>query len=953
MIISRRYIIVFLFLVIAIPLFGGEKPHLQWESLPSLPPLVGEDSQLGVAGPFSGIHNDALIVAGGANFPKPVWQTAKEYHKQIYVLENLSSPATRSWCQDFTLDRNFAYGASVNTAFGVLCMGGRDESQVHDSVFLLKWDQENRRIQKQYLPPLPQPCAHGYAAILDNKVYLAGGQSAAGLGTAMTNFWVLDLDQMVAYESLTVEKLKSLVIRRGISVSTDASRSSLLSALKRGDSLMSFLPYMDLSNLRMIASELKIKSQKGQTNIQLIRKIRKKYWGSFHWRELPSWPGPPRSFNITIAQHNGVNNCIYVLSGRKLRDISDPGSYDFLTDVYEFNPSQFENGSQPWRRRADIPACVMAGPGGAIGQSHLFVLGGADGSLVHQTDSLKLNHPGFPKTSWAYHTITDTWINAGDSPLNHVTTLAIPHKDGLIIPSGEIKPRVRTDQVWMVTLPIIPRSFGWLNFSVLTVYLLSMLGIGFYFAKRNKDTNDYFRGGQRIPWWAAGCSIFATMLSSITYMSVPAKAFAANWEYLLGYPAIFVMAAFVIYLILPFFRRIDATSAYEYLEKRFNRATRLIGSALFIFFQIGRMAIVMFLSALALAAITPFTEIQAILVMGGLSVIYSTMGGVEAVIWTDTVQTFVLLGGALLILLITIFSIDGGIMAFFDTALADNKFHMINWEWDLNSYTIPAFWVLILGSLAQNLISYTSDQAVVQRYMTTSNEKLAARSIWSNGILSLFSGLLFFALGTGLYVFYKTHPAHLDPLIKNDAIMPLFIIQELPIGVAGLIVAGIFAAAQSTISTGMNSTATAAVTDFVKPFSHGKSERNFLQLGRLFTFLIGLFGTSFALLLASADIKSLLDQFFAFIGLFGGSLGGLFLLGMFTKRATGRGAVMGAIIGAIVLYMVQAYTDTHVYLYAFVGVTTCFFSGYLISLMLGGPKPDIEGLTVFTSRDKT
>ncbi len=341
---------------------------------------------MGVAGPFAGIHNDALIVAGGANFPKPVWNTNKEYHDRIYVLENLSSPDTRSWIQDFTLDRYFAYGAAVNTEFGVLCMGGRDANQFYDSVFLLKWDQENRQIRKQHLPPLPQSCAHGYATILNNKVYLAGGQSAAGLETAQTNFWMLNLDQLPVYESLTIDYLKAMISRRGISINAGANRSSLITALQKSDSLMSFLPDMDRSLLTKIASELKITYNNDLTKIQLVRKIRKKYWGSFQWQELPPWPGPARAFNITVAQHNGIDNCIYVLSGRKLSDLSNPDSYDFLTDVYEFNPSLFENGSQPWRRRADVPVCVMAGPGGAMGQSHLFILGGADGSLVHQTD---------------------------------------------------------------------------------------------------------------------------------------------------------------------------------------------------------------------------------------------------------------------------------------------------------------------------------------------------------------------------------------------------------------------------------------------------------------------------------------------------------------------------------------------------------------------------------------
>lgn len=163
---------------------------------------------------------------------------------------------------------------------------------------------------------------------------------------------------------------------------------------------------------------------------------------------------------------------------------------------------------------------------------------------------------------------------------------------------------------------------------------------------------------------------------------------------------------------------------------------------------------------------------------------------------------------------------------------------MVNWDWDMHSYTTAAFWVLILGSLAQNMISYTSDQAIVQRYMTTSSEKLAKRSIWTNGVMGVLAGLLFFFIGTALFVFYQTHPAHLDPTFKNDSIMPLFIVRELPVGIAGLLVAGIFAAAQSTISTSMNSTASALVVDFIRPFITNKSDGYYLNFSRSFTFCL-------------------------------------------------------------------------------------------------------------------
>lgn len=666
------------------------------------------------------------------------------------------------------------------------------------------------------------------------------------------------------------------------------------------------------------------------------------------WEILPELPGPSRILQFTLAQHNGRNPVLYIGSGRRLKD-SYTGSepIEMLRDLWVFDPVAWEQGSEPWHSKAELPVCVMAAPAAAFGQAHLFVLGGADGSLIYKADSLRDLHPGFPKQAWAYHTITNTWTPLGLLPQNLVTTQVVRYQDRLLVVSGEMKPRTRSPLIYSYRLTDRQFSFGFLNYLTLILYLIAMLFVGVYFTRRNKNTNDFFRGGQRIPWWAAACSIFATMLSSLTYMSVPAKAFTTNWEYLLGYPAILITSVFVIYLILPFFRRIDATSAYEYLEKRFNKTARYLGSGFFILFQIGRMAIVLFLSALALSAITPLSAAECILIMGILSILYSTLGGVEAVVWTDTIQTFVLLGGAILIFVFVLIRLDGGFEQFLTVAQENHKFKSVNWDWGLGSYSTAAFWVILIGGFGQNLVSYGSDQSIIQRYMTTSSTQKAARSILTNGLLSLPAGLLFFAMGTALFVFYKSHPAQIDPGFQNDAIMPLFIIQEIPAGLAGLIIAGIFAAAQSTISTSMNSIATAAITDFARPLGTVKTEKKWLQLARLFTVLFGGLGTLLALIFASSDIKSLLDQFFAIIGLFGGALGGMFLLGMFTRKANAAGAVSGALIGALTLFLVSRFTDTHVYLYAAIGMGSTLISGWILSWIIPSQKKNISGLTVY------
>ncbi|MEL6898807.1 MAG: sodium:solute symporter, partial [Planctomycetota bacterium] len=380
--------------------------------------------------------------------------------------------------------------------------------------------------------------------------------------------------------------------------------------------------------------------ESAMTNFWSLDLSKKSSVDEFLWKELPPWPGPSRALNLTVSQHNGYNDCVYVISGRRqVGDANDPASFEFLKDVWEYNPAK-----HAWRRRADTPRCVMAGTGIRHGQSHLFVLGGATEERFFQTNELRDEHPGFIKQSLAYHTITDTWVEAGPTPANQVTTIAVQWDDGIIVPTGEVRPRVRSPSVFRVT-PVRPeRSFGWFNYVVLFAYLLSMVGVGVYFTRRNRTTDDYFRGGKGIPWWAAGCSIFATMLSSLTFTGIPSKSYAQDWVYSVGNFMIPLVAIVAVYVALPFFRRIDATSAYEYLEKRFNRSVRLFGSASFALFHVFRMAVVMSLTGLALSVATPLTPVQSVLLMGVLSIVYCTMGGIEAVIWTDTIQTFVLMG---------------------------------------------------------------------------------------------------------------------------------------------------------------------------------------------------------------------------------------------------------------------------------------------------------------------
>jgi len=672
------------------------------------------------------------------------------------------------------------------------------------------------------------------------------------------------------------------------------------------------------------------------------------------WERLPDMPDEAgvRAHNFVVAQHDGKADMLYVFGGRH-HDPEGVLELGFLSDCWEYDPSTKE-----WQQRADSPVPLMAGSAVAFGQSHVFVTSYADGSaLTAMIDSgvpaSEYDHPGFSRPLYTYHTITDAWAQVGQLPegtMNQVTTTAVKWGDLIIVPSGEVHPRVRSPKVWSVSIEPHERAFGAVNFAVLVIYLLAMVGVGVFFVFKNKNTDDYFRGGKNIPWWVAGCSIFATMLSSITYMAIPAKAFATDFVYMIGNFMIFAIAPIAVFVALPFFRRIDATSAYEYLEKRFNFMTRIFASGCFTLYHIFRMGVVMALAAQALAVITPLEPWQCVLVMGVLCLIYCTLGGIEAVVWTDTIQTFILMGGAMLCLYLAFKGADNTSLS---EATSYGKTKMVEWDFGASSFTTMALWVVIVGAAGQNLASYTADQAVVQRYMTTPKHKDAARAIWLNAWMGIPAAVIFYGMGLAFWMFYRSHPEQLDPTFTTDRIMPLFISQELPIGIAGLLVAGIFAAAQSTVSTSMNSAATTLVTDFLRPFNLCKSERSYFRAAQGLTLTWGVLGTLAGLLFIAPDIKSLFDEFITILGMFLGVLGGVFVLGVLTRRGNGTGAMAGAVSSfalMITIFFTRADNQISGYLYASIAITSCVVIGYIVSLMTASEDKGLAGLTIYSMK---
>ena len=542
--------------------------------------------------------------------------------------------------------------------------------------------------------------------------------------------------------------------------------------------------------------------------------------------------------------------------------------------------------------------------------------------LVIGLDQLAVFHE---KDVHIFHTITHSWrsYRLEADPDMHGSRV-FPQKNGFWL-CKQIG-----GEYWIQKAEWKPqKSFSNISLWVIILYLMVLVALGINFSRKQHSTEDFFKASGRIPWWASGLSIFGTQLSAITFMAIPAKTYATDWSLFILSMTILLAAPFVIYWFLPVYRKYKLTTAYEFLEIRFNLPTRLFGALLFIFLQFGRLGIVLLLPSLALSIVSGFSVAYCILAMGILSILYTVMGGIEAVIWTDVLQVVVLLVGAILCLLLILSGLEakwGEQMLSLDEL---NKLKMFDWVFDLKK---PTFWVVLVGGFSSNLIQYGTDQTVVQRYMTTSDEKEAAKGIRLGAIMALPSSLLFFSIGTALFLFFQERPSELPiPLNNGDAIFPWFIVQQLHPVWSGLLLAAVFAAAMSSLDSSMNSVATVLTHDFYRRFIPGLKEKKYLLFARLSTLFIGMIAIGIALAMSNWGISSLWDQFNMIVGLFAGGLGGIFLLAIFDRKAKAWAALLALLLSAVVQYLIKANDLVHLQLFAFTGLAFALLSGMMLS----------------------
>ncbi len=478
-----------------------------------------------------------------------------------------------------------------------------------------------------------------------------------------------------------------------------------------------------------------------------------------------------------------------------------------------------------------------------------------------------------------------------------------------------------------------------LDFVIIVLYMGGTLVVGWWFSRKQRNIRDYFLSGKDTPWWALMGSIIATETSTVTFISVPAFAFAANTgrgggdftflQIVIGY---LIGRLVIVALFIPLYFKGELFTVYQVLDQRFGGRVKRTAASLFLVTRSIADGIRLFLTAIVLVALTGWADPVSILIIGVVTIAYTYLGGMAAVIWTDAIQLVVYLIGAAIAALVLLGKIPGGWNEVVAVGGEMHKFNLFDFTFDLSrSYT---FWSGVIGGAFLTTATHGTDQLMVQRYLSARNARQATLALLTSGVVILAQFTLFLLIGVMLYVFYqKAGPLPADVAAKADRVFPHFIVTQLPHGIIGLVVAAIFSAAMSTLSGSLNSLSATAVTDFYRPlFAPNKSDHHYLNVSRLLTALWGVVQIAVAMVAIAMKGRGV-DAVLAVASFTNGPILGLFLLSALTRRVGPRGALAGVIGGIACMVLVWRLHISWQW-YVLIGSLITFGTGYLTSLLM-------------------
>ncbi len=485
------------------------------------------------------------------------------------------------------------------------------------------------------------------------------------------------------------------------------------------------------------------------------------------------------------------------------------------------------------------------------------------------------------------------------------------------------------------------------DLAVIGLYLFGIAVFGAYFFRRSRTVEGFTLGQRSLPGWALGLSIMGTFLSSNTFLGYPGKAYEANWAMFVFSLTLPIAAVLSSRFFIPLYRRRLQTTAYQHLEDRFGPLARGYSGVSLILLQLGRIATVLYLVSLPVGRLMGWNATATILVLGALTISYTILGGISAVVWTDVIQAVVLMAGAIFCMVLILARTPGGAETVMEAAREADKFSFGGWDLNL---AIEGFWVVLLYGIVENIKNFGVDQNYVQRFLSAPSDREARKSLWLGSLIYLPVSAVFFFIGTALFGFYGGSARPADFPAQSDEVFPYFIVHELPPGATGLMIAAILAAAMSTLDSSINASATVWTVDFHQRYLRpGAGDHALLNVARRATLLVGLLGTGSALLMTRVTGNAI-DIWWQISAVFGGGMLGLFLLGLLVPRATRQSAFLGVIAGvAAIAWGTFAHGlegplrflnfPLHKFLVGFVGTFAILLVGWAHALWLARRAP--------------
>lgn len=798
-----------------------------------------------------------------------------------------------------------AYGS---TASYILAIGGRSPAgEILDTVEILPLIPEEARAP--IVTRLSQPVAFAAISAHADKVYLLGGLTEDGPTDRVVQLEVRD-GELIETELAPLPEARMLA-------GAGVHRSSLNYFLY----VLGGLPGPDAKVASDRVYELPLSAPHSE------------------WRRMDDLPQGPRVLPMVRETYNEI-----VVMGGYTMD-----SEQRLTPSdsnWGFARMPRDGHAEPgWEKRAPLPVAMARSALTKSGQSHITVVGGdaMGGSLRQLIDGTKPVDP--VNGVWAFHDPFDVWHQVGSLDVSAYGGALVPaaRRTFLWIGASEVGPTEPAGSR-ILSYHVSTKKLAWPDWVFISIYFMIVAGIGYYFAKRQTGAASFALGNRNTKWWAAGISMMASGVSTISFMALPALAACTGMAQ--KGPMLFLFVGMVIsaFITFPLLRRLRITSTYEYVEKRFGVGLRITGSFVSVAGQIfGRIGIVVLLPALAISTMVGLDPWISILAMGIITTIYSAAGGFEAVIWTDVLQGFLLLVGFVFIGILAFFRIDGGWDAFYAYGTDLDRFNFFLTDFDLRTSNM---WYVILGYILQTL-AFAADQTTAQRVFAIPMKDVRKLAFMA-GIFSIFTGMLSGLVGLMLFGFFKSRPEFLNPIMENDQMVPIFIVNEIPVGVAGIILATLFAAAMSTVSTSINVCGVLVSQDFYKRLCKNVTPIKEMRIMQTVTVVSGILGTGVAIWMVNLELPTLWESFQRIMSYVSGGFGAVFILGMFTRRTHELGAIVGVLVGFVAAYYANnSQLDIHYMGLQIIIVGCACLAGYVTSLVVPWERKSLTGLTVF------